>query len=381
LILCPPQLVAQTNVRALERPVANPVVASPEFRRAVAQGTRTARGVPGPRYWQQSAHYTISARLDVAEKRLEGSTRIEYRNASPDSLRRLVVQLTQNFHRDDVPRIVPAEITGGYTLTRVAVAGQELEELQPLRGPGWATGGTNLFINPPAPVAPGDSILLELDWSFLIPQVGASGRMGWNEDNFFFLAYWYPQMAVYDDVNGWHTDPFLGMAEFYSDFAEYEVTLDVPQGWLVQGTGELQNEAEVLAEHIIGRLRLAETSDTVVHVITEEDLEAGFTRAGEDGRLRWHFTADSVRDAAYSITSASLWDVVRSDVGDRDGDGRPEYSRAEYSAPHTSSGFRGPVMPSTASRFTRVTPGYRIRTATGRRSRARGSLAAGWSSR
>ncbi len=329
LIVCTPQLVAQTYGRALERPVANPVVASPEFRRAVAQGTRTARGVPGPRYWQQSAHYTISARLDVAEKRLEGSTRILYRNASPDSLRRLVVQLIQNFHRDDVPRIVPAEITGGYTLTRVAVAGQELEELQPLRGAGWAIGGTNLLINPPTPVAPGDSIVLELDWSYVIPQVGASGRMGWNEDNFFFLAYWYPQMAVYDDVIGWHTDPFLGMAEFYSGFAEYDVTLDVPQGWLVQGTGELQNEVEVLAEHVIQRLRLAETSDTVVHVITEEDLSAGFTRAGGDGRLRWHFTADSVRDAAYSITSASLWDVVRSDVGDRDGDGRPEYSRAE----------------------------------------------------
>jgi len=329
LIVCPPQLAAQTSVRALERPVANPVVASPEFRRAVANETRTTRGVPGPNYWQQSAHYTISARLEVDEKRLEGSTRILYRNASPDSLRRLVVQLIQNFHRDDVPRTIAAEITGGYTLTRVAVAGQELEEQQPLRGAGWAISGTNLYINPPAPVAPDDSIVLELDWSFQIPQVGASGRMGWNEDNFFFLAYWYPQMAVYDDVIGWHTDAFLGLAEFYAGFAQYDVTLDMPEGWLVQGTGELLNERDVLQDHIIERLRLAETSDTVVHVITEEDIAAGFTRAGQDGRLRWHFTADSVRDAAYSITRASLWDVVRSDVGDRDGDGRPEYTRAE----------------------------------------------------
>ncbi len=213
LALCPPQLVAQIDIAALERPVANPVVASPGFRRAVALETRTTRGVPGPHYWQQSAHYTISARLDVTEKRLEGSTRILYRNASPDSLRRLVVQLIQNFHRDDAPRIRGAEITGGYTLTRVAVAGQELEELQPLRGPGWATSQTNLLINPPTPLPPGDSMVLELDWSFRIPAVGAGGRMGWNEDNFFFLAYWYPQMAVYDDVVGWHTDPFLGMAE------------------------------------------------------------------------------------------------------------------------------------------------------------------------
>ncbi|NIR46820.1 MAG: M1 family metallopeptidase, partial [Gemmatimonadetes bacterium] len=111
------------------------------------------------------------------------------------------------------------EITGGYTLNRVAVNGEELEELRPLRDPGWATSQTNLFINPPTPLAPGDSMVLELDWNFLIPAVGAGGRMGWNEDNFFFLAYWYPQMAVYDDVVGWQTDPFLGMAEFYSGFA------------------------------------------------------------------------------------------------------------------------------------------------------------------
>ena len=139
------------TIPTLERPVANPVVVSPGFQRAVARDTRTMEGVPGPDYWQQSAHYTISTRLDVVEKRLEGSTRILYRNASPDSLTRLVVQLIQNFHRDDVPRIRPAEITGGYTISRVAVAGQTLAE-RPLRGPGYATSQTNLLINSPIPL-------------------------------------------------------------------------------------------------------------------------------------------------------------------------------------------------------------------------------------
>jgi len=338
-LLLSPFLLAPTNQAAaqtppgtvprLERPVANPIVVSPGFRRALERGTRTDEGIPGPDYWQQWAHYTIAARLDVTEKRLEGTTRIRYHNASPDSLRRLAVQLIQNFHRDDVPRIRPAEITGGYTLTRVVVAGQTLQEARPLRGPGYVTSQTNLLINSPVPVAPDDSVVLEIDWSFEIPQVGCGGRMGWNSDDFFFLAYWYPQMAVYDDVGGWYTDPFLGQAEFYAGFAEYDVTLDVPQGWLVQGTGELLNEREMLPDRIIERLRQAEASDTVVHVIAEEDLTRGFTRESADGRLRWHFTADSVRDVAYSITRASLWDVVRTSVGDRDGDGRDEYSRAE----------------------------------------------------
>jgi hypothetical protein len=314
----------------LERPVANPVVASPEYRRALARGTRTEQGVPGANYWQQSAHYTIAARLDVAEKQLEGTTRILYRNESPDSLQRLVVQLIQNFHRDDVPRIRRGEITGGYTLSRVVAAGESLEAVRSASATGYRMRGTNLYIVPPAPVGPGDSVELDLAWSFTIPENGASGRMGWNSDDFFFLAYWYPQMAVYDDVVGWHTDPFQGQAEFYSGFAEYDVTLDVPEGWLVQGTGRLLNEREVLPEPIIRRLRQAEASDTVVHVITEQDFGPGSaTLRGSEGRLRWHFVADSVRDAAYSITSASAWDVVRTSVGDRNGDGRPEYARAE----------------------------------------------------
>ncbi len=173
-------------------------------------------------------------------------------------------------------------------------------------------------------------MVLELAWSFTVPEVGAGGRMGWNSDDFFFLAYWYPHMAVYDDVVGWHTDPFMGVAEFYAGFAEYDVTLDVPEGWLVQGTGRLLNEREVLPDPIIRRLRQAEASDTVVHVITEQDFGPGSaTRRSPDGRLRWHFVADSVRDVAYSITRASLWDAVRTDVGDRTGDGRPEYARAQ----------------------------------------------------
>ena len=316
---------------ALERPVANPVVPPLAYRRAMERGTRTATGQPGPNYWQQWARYTISARLDVAAKRLTGTTRVVYRNNSPDSLRVLNVQLIQNFHRDDVPRHRAVDVTGGYTFTRVAAAGQTLGAPQPgVRGASYQVNGTILRILPQTAVAPRDSIVLDFDWSFRVPQDGASGRMGWNSDDFYYLAYFYPQMAVYDDVPGWHGDPFLGQAEFYAGFGDYDVTLDVPEGWLVQGTGRLLNESDVLPDPVIQRLRQAEASDTVVHVITEQDFGPGrATRQSPDGRLRWHFAADSVRDVAYSVTRASLWDAVRTSVGDRNGDGRPEYSRAE----------------------------------------------------
>ena len=312
--------------RALERPVANPITYPQGYRRALAGGTRTAQGVPGPNYWQQWARYTIAARLDVVAKRLEGTTRIVYRNNSPDSLRQLVVQLIQDYHRTDAARIQTAPITGGYTFTRVAAAGQVLQEAQ--GGPGYYRDPTNLYVGLPAALAPYDSVVLELDWSFTVPRRGAARRMGWNGDEVFVLAFWYPQMAAYDDVVGWEADPFLGNSEFYDGFADYDVTLDVPEGWLVEGTGRLVNESEVLPDAVVQRLRAAEASDTVVHVLTEQDFGPGrATRTGADGRLRWHFAADSVRDVAYSVTRTSRWDVVRTGVGDRNG--RPAYARAE----------------------------------------------------
>ena len=48
------------------RPIPGPVYESPAFSRAVARGTRTRTGVPGPGYWVQHPRYTIRARLDPA---------------------------------------------------------------------------------------------------------------------------------------------------------------------------------------------------------------------------------------------------------------------------------------------------------------------------
>ncbi|HEX8904901.1 MAG TPA: hypothetical protein VF771_08690, partial [Longimicrobiaceae bacterium] len=41
-----------------------PVPTTDAYRGALAAGTRTATGQPGPRYWQQSVAYRIRAELD-----------------------------------------------------------------------------------------------------------------------------------------------------------------------------------------------------------------------------------------------------------------------------------------------------------------------------
>lgn len=299
-----------------------PVEAPPWFERAVQSGTRTMTGRPGPRYWQNDASYTLEARIDTEAQRLDGRARITYNNNSPDALQNLHVDLTQNFHAPGVIRFEEAEVTGGVSLSRVAVNGTVLGTEG--RGPRYVVNGTRLVILPPQPLAPRSSVTLEIDWSFDIPQRGGGERMG-RHDGLFYLGYWYPQMAVYDDVIGWHPDPFVGSTEFYSGFASYDVTIDAPAGWVVMGTGALTNASDVLAPAVVERYNRAQQSDEPVQVLRATDAAAA-TTAGTNGRLRWHFVSDRVRDVAFSMTRNANWDAMRTPVGDRDGDGVTDYS-------------------------------------------------------
>lgn len=92
-----------------------------------------------------------------------------------------------------------------------------------------------------APAAPGAEVVLEILWTTRLPVPFA--RMGWTPD-FVLLGQWYPKLGVIEPA-GVRGAPaarsaarqFHGKTEFYADFADYEVTLDAPQDWIVGATG------------------------------------------------------------------------------------------------------------------------------------------------
>lgn len=79
------------------------------------------------------------------------------------------------------------------------------------------------------------------------PPAPADRREG-REPGLYFMGYWYPQAAVYDDVSGWVAEPCTGQGEFYMGHADYDVRITVPAGWPVAATGVLQNPGEMLSE-------------------------------------------------------------------------------------------------------------------------------------
>jgi hypothetical protein len=315
-----------TNPRATAaggRPIPGPVYETAAFSRAVARGTRTRSGTPGPDYWVQHPRYAIRVSLDVVRSRVSGSETVLYVNHSPDSLRSIAVYLRQNVFAPGSPRRDPAPITGGVTLDSVSLQGRPLAALprenaaMPITAPPrrpplpgqYAVDGTIMWTPLEQPLVPGDSLRLGFTWRYTPPPAPADGREG-HDGHVYFMGYWYPQIAVYDDVNGWVTDPYLLQAEFYMDPADYDVEILVPHGWVVDGTGTLENAGALLSQAARDSLAAARRSGRVVRVFTPgADVARVFVPGGPTAT--WHFTAPNVRDFSWGTSDQYAWDATR----------------------------------------------------------------------
>ena len=303
------------------RPRPYPIFEDTGFRRAVALGTRTRTGAPGPRYWQQHAEYRLRATIDSATRRLSGEGTVRYHNRSPDALPYLVVHLRQNLYAPGAMRNEIVPVTGGVTLSRVAVNGTVLQPVDVPGRPGVQVEGTIAYLQLAQPLAPGATATLDFAWSFIVPPDGAP-RGGADGDT-WFVSYWYPQVAVYDDVTGWQAGQYMGRGEFYMGFADYDVELVVPAGWLVAATGTLANATDVLSPRTRARLDSARASGRVVHVVRDDERGAGrATLAPRTGRTHaWRFRATGQRDFAFGVSPEWLWDATRAIARDSSGAG------------------------------------------------------------
>lgn len=331
LALCAARPAGAQDSAAAPRPALRPVPVSPLFERAVLAGTRTHAGRPGPRYWQARVRYEIRAELDPATASLTGSERIVWHNASPDTVRAMVVNLYQNLFSREIVGDQPFA-TEGTTLTRVAAQGTVLRErkgeaewtgiLRRNATPGYAVRLTAARLRLPRPAAPGDSVLLEIDWRQRVPPAGGP-RTGWDDTlgaRAFQVSQGYPQVAAYDDVNGWDLTPYLGTGELYTPFGDFDVALTVPAGHLVGATGELQNAEQVLPAPVLRRLRQALSSGAATEVVTEADLRAGrATLRGTGGKVTWRFRARDVRDFAFGTSGRYVWRASRLRIPGADG--------------------------------------------------------------
>ena len=312
-----------------ERAIRRDIPITNSIHRAYERGTRDSTGKPGRNYWQLRTDYTIQARLDPATQTITGQETVRVHNESPDTLTEIRLRLDHNIYRPTTPQglSTPAETTEGMVVTKLAVNGATADIANPvtLGRQGCQTSGTlqvadmhltNACVLLASPILPRSVATLDIEWRTRLPggPNGSGHRMTqrW-ADTLFQPTQWYPRIAKYDDLRGWDTNIYNGPAEFYNNFGRFDVRITVPGGWIVSGTGVLQNPNEVLTATARERLSAALRSDSVTTIVGPDEVGPGAaTAAGE--WLTWHLVAEQVNDFAWATAKKFVWTATRATI-------------------------------------------------------------------
>ena len=276
---------------------------------AYRKGTRSPDGKPGPNYWQNRARYDIAITALPPDRTIRGSEEIVYFNNSPDTLRNPVIKLLLNVHR-------PGAVRGSGASADYLSSGVHIDTVivnrQPVQWAGNNNPSTSQRLRLPAPLLPHDSVHLTFRWHYEISK--ESGREGMIDSTTWYLAYFYPRVAVFDDYNGWDTMDFTDVQEFYSDFNDYDVAITVPANYVVWGTGTLLNASDVLRPTILERYNRSFTSDQTITVASRAEMLAKSVTM--PSRNTWRFRATNIPDMTFNMSNHYVWDAASVVVDD-----------------------------------------------------------------
>lgn len=289
---------------------------------------RTASGAPGNKYWQNRADYIIDVELDDVNQRISGKETITYKNASPDTLNYIWLQLDQNLFAKDsdaqktqtapnfdnpngfplsaVEQLAAREYDGKVNITEVTDSKNAALK--------YTINRTMMRIDLPTPLISGGTFVFNVAWNYAINnQRIFGGRAGYEyfprDGNYIYeMAQWFPRMAAYTDYQGWQHTQFLGAGEFTLEFGDYLVRITTPNDHVVSASGVLQNPTQVLTAAQIARLKQAETAKEPLKIITNEEAKANES-SKPTGKKTWIFKADNVRDFAFASSRKFIWDA------------------------------------------------------------------------
>ena len=217
----------------------------------------------------RNANYVMSARLDPASRTIRGELLLKWRNTASVPAPTLQFHLYYNAWRNTrstwLRELRLAGDRAGYSERPESDWGwSDISALRINRGNDSVDATSALrFIAPDdgntddrtvaevplgKPVAPGETIDVQIVWSSRIPRTFArTGAIG----DYFFIAQWFPKIGVFEDT-GWNCHQFHLTTEFFADFGTYDVRLTVPSGWVVGATGleqERRDESDGMTTH------------------------------------------------------------------------------------------------------------------------------------
>lgn len=293
------------------------------IQKTYTNNTRSTTGKPGSNYWQNTANYLINVNFYPGSRQLDGTVNIDYTNNSPDTLKEIWFKLYPNLYKKGTVRqqqIDPNDECDGMHINNITINGKtkEVSSLNEETGhksnsPSMAFAkdaklfkidGTNMKITV-SPVAPKQTIHFIISYSYILNK-NSHIRTGEIDEGSAFVAYFFPRIAVYDDIDGWNEIPYTGAQEFYNDFCNFKANITVPKNYVIWATGNLQNASTVLQEKYVQRIAEAEQSDGITTIIDTTDLKQGNITT-DNATNTWQFEANDVTDFVFATSNHYIW--------------------------------------------------------------------------
>ena len=252
-------------------------------------------------YWQQDVDYSIKAKLIDTANVVTGDETLTYYNNSPDELPFVFFHLYSNaqtkgsyladlYKNNDVNlRFGKYRSAGlGTHVETITVDGQSLKT---------ETDFSVMKVWLKTPLKSGESIIFHIkfktyfDYEAIRNRMKLYGSFGYKHFN---LAHWYPRISVYDKKQGWDTDQHMDH-EFYGDFGSYHIELSLPNQYICDGTGVLQNEKEMLPADLRQKLDISNFAKKPFNSAPSEIIKP-------DGTFKtWIFSSINTHDVAYTF--------------------------------------------------------------------------------
>lgn len=249
-------------------------------------------------YFQQDVAYTIKVSLDDVSHKLTGDISIDYTNHAPFELDTIYFHLWPNAYSSKQTAYAKQQISNpnsdfyfasdkdlGYIkdidfkVNNYSVKWHYLTEED--------TDIAYILLN--QPLATGKTVTITTPFTVKIPK--SFSRLGHIETS-YQITQWYPKPAVLDRY-GWHPMPYLNLGEFYSEFGSFDVSITLPQNYVVGATGVLETQSEI----DFLKDRVAQTEDRYRH---PEGLELTDSfPVSSPSQKTIHYTADNVHDFAW----------------------------------------------------------------------------------
>lgn len=199
--------------------------------------------VPGP-LSQRIASYRMNVHLDEKTHEVSGSSKLLWRNTERKEATELVFNLYQNAFKNHASTFIhevgaqlrgdemPEHGFGAVDVSSIQIGGVELLAKAQVVD-------SLLKLKLDSPIPPGTSVEIALVFKTKLPKVFArSGYAG----SFHAVGQWFPKIAVFECDKegtqcGFRAHQYHGLTEFFSDHGCYEVTVDVPENFVVGATG------------------------------------------------------------------------------------------------------------------------------------------------